>query len=256
MDTEHSVWKKWAIFFLARSNRDLPALEKDCNYSALPASLARSLAIFQLGESGGGTIVHQAWQNKLRGVDEYYAAAMALFVEEEHRHANILAMCVRWLDGTLIRSNWTARLFVFARRLIGLRMKVMILLAAEVVGLCYYHLLAAHLPPSRLREQLLEIVEDERSHLYFHCAFLRSQARKSWQKRLFVCLWRIIMLAASLVVLVDHRHAIRDLHIGKRRIMARWKTYRELAEALVVADPDHPTKSTDGVSFADGCSSV
>jgi hypothetical protein len=256
MGTEHSIWKKWTIFFLARSNRDLPTLEKDRDYSALPASLARSLAIFQLGESGGGTIIHQAWHNNLPGLDEYYAAAMALFVEEEHRHANLLAMCVRWLDGTLIRSNWTARLFVFARRLLGLRMKVMILLAAEVVGLCYYHLLATYLPTSRLREQLLEIVEDERAHLYFHCAFLRSQVRNSWQKRLFVCLWRAIMMAASLVVLIDHRHAIRDLHIGKRRVVARWKTYCELAEALVVTDLDHPTKSADGVSFADGCSSV
>ena len=66
-------------------------------------------------------------------------------------------------------SNWTARLFVIARRLIGLRLKIVVLLAAEVVGLCYYHLLAVQLPQSRLRSQLLEIVEDERSHLYFHC---------------------------------------------------------------------------------------
>lgn len=256
MDTERSVWKNWAIFFLSRSNRNLPTLEKDCDYSALPDSLARSLAIFQLGESGGGTIVHQAWHNNLHGVDEYYAAAMALFVEEEHRHANILAICVRSLGGTLIRSNWTARLFVFARRLIGLRMKVVILLAAEVVGLCYYHLLAAHLPPSRLRDRLLEIVEDERSHLYFHCAFLRSQARKAWQKRVFVFFWRTIMVAAAVVVLIDHRHAIKDLDIGKRRIMARWKTYCELAEALVVTDLDHPTESVDGVSFVDRYSSL
>ena len=53
----------------------------------------------------------------MQGIDEYYAAAMALFVEEEHRHANILAMCVRLLNGTVIRSNWTARLFVFGRRI-------------------------------------------------------------------------------------------------------------------------------------------
>ena len=77
---------------------------------------------------------------------------MAYFVEEEHRHANILAMCVRLLGGTLVKKNWTAGLFVFARRLIGLRLKVLVLLAAEVVGLCYYHLLAVQLPASRLRE--------------------------------------------------------------------------------------------------------
>ncbi len=250
MDTNRSTWEYWALFFAARGNRQLPALERDCDYSALPESLARSLAIFQLGESGGGTIVQQAWPSNLDGVDEYYAAAMALFVEEEHRHANILAMCVRLLGGTLIRDNWTARLFVFARRLIGLRLKVLILLAAEVVGLCYYHLIAAKLPASRLRTQLLEIVEEERSHLYFHCAFLHSQVRKAWQKRVFVVVWRSVMLAASVVVLIDHRHAMRDLNIAKRKILARWNIYRELAETLVVTDYEHPIESPDGVSFA------
>jgi len=105
MNKEKNIWEAWAKFFLNRSKRSLPALELDCDYSVLPASLARSLAIFQLGESGGGTIVKQALHNKLPGVDEFYAASMALFVEEEHRHANILAMCVRLLNGTVIRRS-------------------------------------------------------------------------------------------------------------------------------------------------------
>ena len=236
MATATDKWETWAKFFVGRSNRPLPALEQDQDYSVIPASLARSLAIFQLGESGGGTIVKQALHNRLSGTNEYYAAAMALFVEEEHRHANILAMCVRQLGGTLIQSNWTARLFVFARRLIGLRLKVVVLLAAEVVGLCYYHLLAVKLPPSRLRDQLLEIVEDERSHLYFHCDFLRSQTPSRWHKRVFVCVWRVVMASAAIVVAIDHRAAIKDLDIGLDKVLQRWKSYSGLAEALVVAD--------------------
>jgi hypothetical protein len=236
MATAAARWENWAKFFVARSNRPLPALEQDQDYSAIPASLARSLAIFQLGESGGGTIIKQALQSRLPGTNEYYAAAMALFVEEEHRHANILAMCVRQLGGTLIRNNWTARLFVFARRLIGLRLKVVVLLAAEVVGLCYYHLLAVKLPPSRLRDQLLEIVEDERSHLYFHCDFLRSQTPSRWRKRVFVCLWRAVMASAAVVVAIDHRKAIKDLDIGLKTVLQRWKSYSNLAEVLVVAE--------------------
>jgi hypothetical protein len=236
MATEKRPWKIWARFFAKRSNRALPALKQDQDYSALPNSLAQSLAIFQLGESGGGTIVKQALHNELAGIDEYYAAAMAFFVEEEHRHANILAMCVRLLGGRLIRDNWTARLFVFARRLIGLRLKVIVLLAAEVVGICYYHLLAIHLPPSRLRSQLLEIVEDERAHLYFHCDFLRSQTPNQWQKRVFVLVWRLVMVCAAIVVAIDHRKAIRDLDIGLKKVLSRWKSYSKLAEVLVVAE--------------------
>jgi hypothetical protein len=235
MTDEHSAWKHWARFFAQRSNRELPALEQDMDYSALPVSLARSLAIFQLGESGGGTIIRQSLHAKLDGIDEYYAAAMALFVEEEHRHANILAMCVRLLGGTVIRNNWTAGLFVFGRRLIGLRLKVLVLLAAEVVGLCYYHLLAVHLPPSRLRSQLLEIVEDERAHLIFHCDFLRSQTPQRWQKRLFELVWRAVMACAAIVVAIDHRRAIQDLDIGFNTVLVRWRSYSDLAEALVVS---------------------
>jgi hypothetical protein len=252
MTNKYSAWRTWAIFFAGRGNRALPKLELDYDYSALPDSLARSLAIFQLGESGGGTIVRQALNNNLTGIDEYFAASMALFVEEEHRHANILAMCVRLLGGRLIRTNWTARLFVYGRRLIGLRLKVVVLLAAEVVGLCYYHLLAVHLPHSRLRSQLLEIVEDERSHLYFHCDFLRSQTSKRWQKRLFVAVWRVIMVSAAIVVAIDHRGAIRDLNIGLPGVLARWKAYSHLAETLVVSDSpqDNARHSIGNISAA------
>jgi len=239
------TWDTWAKFFVKRSNRELPALELDRDYSDLPASLARSLAIFQLGESGGGTIIRQSLHSSLPGVDEYYAAAMTLFVEEEHRHANILAMCVRLLGGQLIKKNWTARLFVFARRLIGLRLKVVVLLAAEVVGLCYYHLLVVHLPRSRLRAQLLDIVEDEHAHLHFHCAFLRGQARNVWQRRVFAIVWRLVMTCAMLVVAIDHRAAIRELNIGLAAVLARWKSYSELAEALVISDSARPSLMKD-----------
>ncbi len=254
MGNAHRSWQDWARFFVCRSHRPLPALEQDRDYSTLPDSLARSLAIFQLGESGGGTIIRQALHNKLQGTNEYYAAALALFVEEEHRHANILAMCVRLLGGTLIRSNWTARLFVFARRLIGLRLKVVVLLAAEVVGLCYYHLLAIHLPPSRLRSQLLEIVEDERSHLYFHCDFLRSQTSTRWRKKVFVVVWRTVMFCAAVVVAVDHRKALRDLNIGLSRVLTRWRSYSGLAEALVVSESDS-SRVRATVSSLDGMES-
>ena len=254
MAVRQDKWESWAKFFVSRSNRPLPALEQDQNYSGIPASLAKSLAIFQLGESGGGTIIKQSLHNNLPGINEYYAAAMALFVEEEHRHANLLAMCVRQLGGRLIRDNWTARLFVFARRLIGLRLKVVVLLAAEVVGLCYYHLLAVHLPPSRLRDQLLDIVEDERSHLYFHCDFLRSQTKTRWRKKIFVAVWRCVMFSAAIVVAIDHRKSIRDLDIGIGTVLQRWKSYSGLAEALVVSDASSSSGANRNPSLLDSTS--
>ena len=245
MARQHNSWKEWASFFASRSERPLPPLENDIDYSTFPASLAKSLAIYQLGESGGGTVVSQAHRTRLPHLDSHYGEAMKYFVAEEHRHANLLAMSVRLLGGELISSNWTARLFVAGRRLMGLRLKVLVLLAAEVVGLVYYNVLARRLPQCELRERLLEIVDDERSHLYFHCDFLRSQTEGRVRRWIFVAAWRVIVSAAALVVAFDHRNALRDLGISRDVIMERWDNFARLAEALVVSDsPEHCARLT------------
>lgn len=235
MQTETKEWGRWRRIFEARSERPLPRLGKGTAYADLPPSVARSLAIFQLGESGGGTVVEQAKASRLAGMDDDYCESLRLFVEEEHRHANLLAMCVRMLGGDLINKNWTAHLFVFFRRLIGLRTKIMVLLAAEVVGICYYHLLARHLPEGRIRRMLEELVVDEQTHLDFHCAFLRMQTRTSWHRRLFRIAWRGTMFFSTLVVLMDHFAAIRALGIGIGPVWKRsWETAL-YAERLIEA---------------------
>jgi len=236
MQGKYGNWQGWQQYFANRGDRPLPELDTSEDYSHLPESVARSLAIFQLGESGGGTVIEQARCSELPGLDDHYADSMALFVKEEHRHANMLAICVRMLRGTLIRRNWTAKLFIVARRLMGLRLKVLVLLAAEVVGLCYYQLLASRLPSCRIRSMLTQIVEDERSHLYFHCAFLRSQTQHVWQGALFVAVWRITMLVAAIAVIIDHRAAIRDLGLDVGVVWQRWMSFSRLAEQLVT-DP-------------------
>ncbi len=227
-------WRAWRELFAQRKDRALPPLDPKVEYGMLPRSLARSLAVFQLGESGGGTVVSQARRSKLPGIDADYAAAMRLFVREEHRHANILAMCVRLLHGELIRKNWTARLFVFGRRLIGLRLKVLVLLAAEVVGICYYSAIAERLPRGPMRGWLRELVEDERSHLDFHSAFLRTQTQSQLKRLLFVAGWRSVMWAAAVTVMIDHRETLRDMRIAPRDIWRRWMHIGHQAEQLVI----------------------
>lgn len=236
-------WTIWNRFFRARADRPLPLL-RDLNdlpdsgrHGSLPPSLAKSLAIFQLGESGGGTVVQQAQSSRLAGIDDAYVEALDLFVREEHRHANILAMCVRSLGGSLIRTNWTAKLFVFARRLMGLRLKILVLLAAEVVGICYYRSIAEKLPDCRIRGFLLELAQDENAHLAFHCDFLRSQVTNTMQRWLFVAVWRSVMFAAELAVLVDHRDALDDLDIDRRELRGVWNEHAKHAEHLVVCPP-------------------
>lgn len=235
MAMQYTNWSHWKAFFAARQHRPGARIFMDePGLADVPASVARSLAIFQLGESGGGTVIEQARRSRLPSVDDDYAEAVALFVGEEHRHAELLACCVRALRGRLIDNNWTARLFVFGRRLVGLRLKIMVLLAAEVVGLCYYRLLGGSLPNGELKNVLREIAVDEKAHLEFHCQFLRAQMRSDAHRRLFVIVWRALMLAAALVVLVDHRAALRDLDIPPGRAWRRWWVYSRIAEARIV----------------------
>jgi len=258
MDCKQNTWMEWRRFFENRKNRALPALQSDIDYSNIPASVAKSIAIFQLGESGGGTVIAQARETRLDGVDQDYADAVELFVEEEHRHANILALSVRLLGGTLIRKNWTAKLFVATRRMMGLRFKVLVLLAAEVVGICYYHSLASRLPECHIRNWLLELVTDERAHLHFHGQFLRQQIRCRRHERLFVAAWRSVMFAAAIAVFLDHWRAIRDLGLDTRSVIRHLTALRKLAENLVIgvdvrarperADPAIPLENELGYS--------
>lgn len=245
-------WLSWQRFFEQRSLRKPVLLDPAERYPDVPASVARSLAIFQLGESGGGTIVAQVENSAIRGIDRRYARSMALFVREEHRHAELLALCVRMLGGELLRQNWTAGLFVFFRRLIGLRTKVMVLLAAEVIGLCYYNLLTSRLPDGRLRECLQEIADDERAHLRFHCDFLRTQLGGPLRRGLFVAAWRTTMTLAGWAVLFDHRSALRDLRIPRRALRSAWRGYAKLAERLALHGdrPDARRKPAVRAGFA------
>lgn len=227
-------WNGWQQLFESRADRPLPRLA-DRQSRDIPASVARSLAVFQLGESGGGTVVDQAKASRLPGTDDHYCEALRLFVAEEHRHANLLAMCVRMLGGELIRENWTAKLFVTFRRLIGIRTKVMVLLAAEVVGICFYRLIAEHLPAGPVRQILLELVDDEETHLQFHARFLRTQMRYRWQRTLFCAAWRATMACACAAVMLDHRATMRDLGIGAGAIWRRTRGITERAQVVVVA---------------------
>ena len=227
-------WRYWKRIFADRSARELPRLEANPDYSSVPSSVAKSLAIFQLGESGGGTVVQQAANSALPGLDRHYARAVRYFVAEENRHAALLAMCVRALGGKLLKKNWTATCFVKVRRFMGLRFKVLVLLAAEVVGLCYYQLLASRLPQGQVRKLLRDIAADERVHLKFHSAFLRTHCRSRLARAVFLATWRTVMGAAAVAVLLDHYRAIRDLGIPVRRLWHVWWAYANRAEASVL----------------------
>lgn len=168
------------------------------------APLAASLAVFQLGESKGGRIATEV--ATAAGVDPSYVDAIRRFIDEELHHGELLAACVRGLGGELVQHNWTDTLFVGARRLAGLRLKLAVLLAAEIVGVAFYEVIAARLPAGPLRACLARLIDDETHHLRFHGDAFRGDrafARRVWP----------VVAAGTAVVLVDHRRTLRTLGI-------------------------------------------
>jgi hypothetical protein len=212
------TFARWRHHFELNRVRPLPDLDgaADDLPRAWPALLARSLAVFQLGESKGGRLATEI--DAIPGLDADYRAAIKLFIDEEQRHGQLLALCVGGLGGKLLTTTWTESLFVVARRLLGVRFKLVVLLAAETVGLAFYRGLITRLPAGALRACLAEICDDEVHHLRFHGDAFRGD-------RMFRVAWYPIVTAASAVVLVDHRRTHRALGIPLAESVRRFREH-------------------------------
>lgn len=201
-----TFWRPWRHELETRAGRPLPPLDDAPQVPmALRGPLAATLAVFQVGEAGEGRIAREIDHARVPGIDDDYRTALKLFVREEGRHARILAAAVRALGGRTLGRQWTERLFQHARRLLGLRFKILVLLAAELVGSALYGTLAARLPDGALSRALREIAGDEERHLAFHVAFLR----RTTVRAVLGPAWLVIGFAASAVVLWDHRRTLR-----------------------------------------------
>jgi len=225
----------WREHFQRNRLRPLPdlATARDDLPEAWPVLLARSLAVFQLGESKGGRLATEI--DAIPGLDADYRTAIKLFIDEEQRHGQLLALCVEALGGTLLATTWTESLFVVARRLAGVRFKLVVLLAAETIGLAFYRGLCSRLPPGALHACLDEVCEDEVHHLRFHGDAFRGN-------RAFRLAWYPVVTAAAAVVLVDHRRTHRALGIPVAESVARFRDHilavgRDLARAPQAVAP-------------------
>lgn len=222
LPSREAPWGTWRAHFEGNRRRPLPPTARVTELpAAVACALARSLARFQIGETGEGRIVGAVARSRMDGIDDDYRRALALFVAEEGRHARILGALVRGLGGALLSTTWTERAFVRVRRLAGIRFKLLAMFAAEVVGIAFYGALAAHLPAGATRAALEQIARDEHAHLHFHRRFFAVQAPRGWRRLLFLAAWFPLAHAAALVVLWDHRHTLAALAIPRRALVAR-----------------------------------
>ena len=181
--------------------------------------LTRSLARFQLGESGDGTTLlaqaRHAWPD-----DPDYVAALSLFVAEEHEHARLLEHLIARFGGTLVTHHWTDRCFRAARHALGAGFDIQVLLTAEIVGTTYYRLLRST-ADMLLRQVCETIVRDEEAHLRFHADRIVT-AQLGWsrlRRSLWTAQFRVLSEATLAVAWLDHRRALRAVGISRKLFM-------------------------------------
>ena len=204
------AWKNWRRHFERNRQRPLPALDGELGIpEAWRDVLAGSLGRFMLGETGEGRIVNEIRGADLRGVDDDYRESLRLFVAEEGRHARILGEILKAMGAKAPGHHWTERAFRRARGLMGVRLKLVVLLTAEVIAEGFYGALADGLPEGQIADALKQIVRDEGHHLDFHVDFLQQQVPGRARKTGFVLLWWSVAGLGCVVALFDHREVLR-----------------------------------------------
>jgi hypothetical protein len=183
---------------------------------AVTAALARSLAHFQLGESGEGRVLlagaRRAWPD-----DPDYVAALALFVAEEQEHARLLGHLVARFGGTPVTAHWTHRCFRLLRGALGPEFEIQTLVIAEIIGTAYYRLLRST-GDAVLRQVCELMLRDEAPHLRFHAdRVVVGQLRwRPLRRALWAAQFRLLFRAALTAAWIDHRSALRAVGVDRR----------------------------------------
>jgi 4-hydroxy-3-methylbut-2-enyl diphosphate reductase len=196
------------------------------------AAVLRSIQIFQLGESGGGSrLLRAAEKYSRRHDDRPYVKALRLLVAEEQRHAELLGRFLSREGTAVITRQWTNGVFRRVRNLIGLELMLSVLLAAELMARVYYAALNRAMEDPVLRAICRRILHDERWHVRFQCDRLGQMrvARRAPFAMLTRWAERLGFRAVCLAVWFNHAPVFRAAGIGFR---AFWrKADREVATA-------------------------
>jgi hypothetical protein len=203
-----SAYQRWHRYF-----GDRRALPLDAPFDEpLPdapgrEAIARSLARFELGESGDGQRLRRL---AAETGDETYAETIEWFVKEENAHARWLGMLRERFGGERLTSHWSDHAFVVLRHIGALRFEICVLLSAEVTALTYYRVLGEAHPDPVLRAACKRILLDERGHVAFHRATLGREfaSLRGVERRAAALAWRSFVVATATVVALDHREVL------------------------------------------------
>jgi hypothetical protein len=236
MNSSHRSWLLWFELFRSRGGRPVPQVEISKLTEFQRRCLGRSLAIFQVGEAGEGRIARQIRSYKGARITTDYCVALGLFVAEEAHHARVLEALLDALGTNKLTTAWSDVVFTALRRLMGIRFKLLVLMAAEVVGLSFYEVVAGNLEPGPFPSALEQICEDEEDHLLFHADFFQSQLISALERVVFRLLWPVISLLALEVACFDHRHTFMALNVDHKAFMDRGRYLISQASAHCLSE--------------------
>jgi hypothetical protein len=223
----------WQDYFEGRRGVELDA-PFDAPFEDRPGreAVARSLARFELGESGDGANLKRL--AAMTG-EPTYVRSIELFVDEEGQHARWLGILRERFGGTKLESHWSDAAFVALRHIGGLRREICVLLTAEVVALSYYRVLPLAYEDPVLAAACERILRDERGHVAFHRATLGSEfaTMPAPARTASVLTWRAFVGATARVVAWDHREVLELAGVSRAEfeIEVRGRA-RRLARAI------------------------
>ena len=222
--------QKWLDHFAANTSVDEINWDQPCHLPGeVRLPLARSLAIFQLGETGEGSALSRLARSCRDDPGlEGYEDALRAFVLEENRHAEVLKYMVRRVDGTLLTKQWSDRVFRSVRKLVNLEFELQTLLTAELIAEAYYELLRRTVDDQPMQQACARIVKDEIGHTGFHAAFFGYRQKKWGRASRFA--WKLgldlLTETAWRVVWLDHRRCFKALGIKREQFKAHVRKAR------------------------------
>ncbi len=206
---------EWLAYFESNENR--PAPQTPSHVASLAPELHRplvtALQCFQLGEAGEGRVAKEAACSLDPALNHSMKESVRLYVREEGRHARELSKLLSAMGEPVIRKHRFDRWFRWSRRFFGLRPKMAVIAAAEVVGSTFYWVVATRVPCSHVAEVARAIGGDEDRHLEF---------QRYYFKRVLLMAAPIVRPMLALVLgtwfLVVLLGAIASVSIGHRKL--------------------------------------
>jgi len=180
-------------------------------------AIAKSIAIFQLGESSDGELFRNAAKKYASRTGEMsYVDAQDLFIQEEQRHAEVLGRFMKREGIPEKDVQWTDTVFRALRHLGRLELCISVLITAELIASVYYEALKQSTTSPVLRKICEQILADEEQHIYFQAGTLAKirEVKGLWALAFIELMHRALMLGVVCVVWWDHRRVFKAANMN------------------------------------------